>query len=240
MAQPEYKPAIQTRAEPRVAIDEGLRAYMLKVYNLMALGVAGTAIVALFMAANPALMTAVAGGVMKWVLFAAVLGLGWFAPRLIFSGSAATAWLAYGAYAVLWGLLIAPMIAFYMGKDPAIVVRALLITAATFGATSLYGYVTKRDLSGFAGFFVIASIGLLIAIVVNAFFLQSTMFSLITSILVVLVFAGITAWETQNIKEMYAEGDMSRHAIFGAFMLYGSFVTMFIHILNILGIMNDD
>ena len=231
-------------ATTAAAVDEGLRSYMLRVYNYMALGVAWTAIVALFMGANPPLMAAVALGPMKWVLFIGVLALGWFAPRLIFSGNAAMAYLAYGAYATLWGLLISPMIAFFMGTNPAIVVRALLITAVMFGATSLAGYVTKKDLSGFSGFFFMASIGLLIAIVVNAIFFQSTMMSLITSGLVVLLFAGITAWETQQIKEMYYEGDVPEaarsKAIFGAFMLYGSFITLFIHILNILGIMSED
>ncbi len=240
------KTVARTGTAAGAALDEGLRAYMLRVYNYMALGVAWTAIVALFMAANPALMMTVAGGMMKWVLFAAILGLGFFAPRLIFSGNAATAYLAYGAYATLWGLLIAPMIAYFMGSPEGgnMVVRALLITAITFGATSLAGYVTKKDLSGFASFFMIATIGLLIAIVVNAIFFQSTMMSLITSILVVLVFAGITAWETQQIKAMYLDGDMPAQArskaIFGAFMLYGSFVTLFIHILNILGIMGEE
>ncbi len=238
-------PATRARAGARAVIDAGLRSYMLRVYNYMALGVAWTAIVTLYVSANPALMQMVALGAMKWVLFFGVLGLGWFAPRLIFSGNAATAYVAYGAYATLWGLLISPMIAYYLHIDGGqLVVRALLITSVTFGATSLAGYVTKRDLSGFAGFFMMASIGLLVAIVVNAIFFHSTMASLITSILVVLLFSGVTAWETQSIKEMYAEGDLPAaarsKAIFGAFMLYGSFITLFIHILNILGIMSND
>ena len=242
----DLRPTAQTdaRVGARAQIDEGLRSYMLRVYNYMALGVAWTAIVTLFLGLNPPLMLTLATGIGMWVVFFALLALGWFAPRLIFSGNAATAWLAYFAYATLWGVLISPMVFFYLSMNPAIVVRALLITAITFGATSLAGYVTKKDLSGFSGFFFMASIGLLIAIVVNAIFFQSTMASLITSILVVLLFAGITAWETQTIKEMYVEGDLPEtarsKAIFGAFALYGSFVTLFIHILNILGIMSSD
>ena len=240
----ETRTVSRTGAGARAEVDVGLRSYMLRVYNYMALGVAWTAIVALFMAGNPNLMMTIAMGPAKWVLFIAILALGWFAPRIIFSGSAAMAYGAYALYATLWGVLISPMIAFFMGTHPELIVRALLITAITFGATSLAGYVTKRDLSGFAGFFMMASIGLLIAIVVNALFFQSEMMSLITSILVVLVFAGVTAWETQSIKEMYVAGDLDdvarSKAIFGAFMLYGSFVTMFIHILNILGIMSED
>jgi uncharacterized protein len=246
MADFRYTSQVQSRAgATRAEIDQGLRSYMLGVYNYMALGVAVTGIVSLALAANPALMATIALGPMKWVLFFGVLGLGLFAPRLIFSGNTALAHAAYWGYAVLWGLLISPLIAFYMHADGgALVTRAFLITAATFGATSLAGYVTKRDLSGFASFFFMASIGLVIAIVVNAIFFQSVGASLVTSILVVLLFSGITAYETQMIKEMYYEGDAPGLAkgksIFGAFALYGSFITMFVHILNILGIMNRD
>ena len=246
MAELKYKTAAQSQTGVRTGeIDEGLRSYMLGVYNYMALGVAFTAIVSLFVANSPALMATIALGPMKWVLFIAILGLGWFSPRLIFGGNTALAHGSYWLYAGLWGVLISPMIAYYMGLDGGqLVVRALGITAITFAATSLAGYVTKRDLSGLAGFFMIATIGLLIAIVVNAIFFQSVGMSLVTSCLVVLVFAGITAYETQVIKEMYVTGEggtaMKQKSIFGAFMLYGSFITMFIHILNILGIMNSD
>ena len=233
----------RTGAAGRAAVDAGLRSYMLRVYNYMALGVAWTAVVTLFMTANPQLMATIAMG--YWVLFFAIMGLGMFAPRLIFSGNATSAYLAYGAYATLWGLFISPVIDHYMHiNGGALIFRALLITSITFGATSLAGYVTKKDLSGFAGFFMMASIGLIVAIVVNAIFFQFTMGSLITSILVVLLFSGITAWETQQIKAMYVAGDIAAaarsKAIFGAFMLYGSFITLFIHILNILGIMNNN
>jgi hypothetical protein len=177
------------------------------------------------------------------VLFFGLLGLGFFAPRLIFSGNATMAHAAYWGYAALWGLFISPMIALYLGQAPDLIIRALGITAVTFAATSLVGYTTKRDLSGFGTFFLIASIGLIIAMLVNVVFFQSTMMSLVTSGIVVLLFAGVTAFETQQIKAMYVEGDAvgiaQGKAIFGAFMLYGSFITLFIHILNILGIMRS-
>jgi FtsH-binding integral membrane protein len=215
---------------------------MLGVYNYMALGVAVTGIIAMAVAANPAVLSMVSS--LSLVLFLGILGLGFFAPKLIFSGNTAMAHGAYWAYVALWGLAIAPLISHYLGINPSIVVRAFLITAATFGATSLAGYVTKRDLSGFGGFFMMASIGLVIAILVNAIFFQSVGASLVTSILVVLLFSGVTAYETQMIKEMYYEGDAPGLAkgksIFGAFALYGSFITLFVHILNILGIMSRD
>jgi FtsH-binding integral membrane protein len=242
MADTRYQNQAQTRARTRAEIDQGLRSYMLGVYNYMALGVAATAIITLAVASNPAALAVVYS--LKWVFFIGILAMGFFAPRMIFSGNTALAHGAYWGYVALWGLAIAPMVGTYLGIDSSLVVRAFLITAVTFGATSLAGYVTKRDLSGFGAFFLMASIGVIIAMLVNVFFFQSTMFSLITSVIVVLLFAGVTAYETQMIKEMYVEGDAAGVAkgksIFGAFALYGSFITLFVHILNILGIMRSE
>jgi FtsH-binding integral membrane protein len=237
MAQVRY----QDRTQTQVQLDQGLRSYMLGVYNYMALGVALTAIIVMAVASSPAALATVYA--LKWPLFFGTLGLGFFAPRLIFSGNTAMAHAAYWGYAALWGLMIAPMVGHYLAVDASMVFRAFLLTAVTFGATSLVGYVTKRDLSGFSAFFMIASIGIIIAMVINAIFVGSTMMSLITSIATVLLFAGITAWETQSIKQMYVEGDMPAvrsKSIFGAMQLYGSFVTLFVHLLNILGIMNNE
>lgn len=237
MAESRYQ--TPTQAQTRAVVDQGLRSYMLGVYNYMALGVAVTALITMAVAMSPAAMATVYS--LKWVFFIAILGMGFFAPRLLFSANAAVAHGAYWGYVALWGLAIAPMVGAYLAVGPEMVYRAFLVTAVTFGATSLAGYVTKRDLSGFAAFFMMASIGIIIAMLVNVFFFQSTMFSLITSVITVLLFAGITAYETQQIKEMYHEGDNPGVArgksIFGAFMLYGSFVTMFVHILNIFGIL---
>ena len=240
MAEVRYQPRPQSQTQ--VQIDQGLRSYMMGVYNYMALGVAATAIITMAVASNEAAMQTVYG--LKWVFFIGILGLGFMAPRLILSGSTTTAHAAYWSYVALWGLAIAPMVYRYLSIDPSIVYQAFLISAATFGATSLAGYVTKRDLSGLSAFFMMASIGIIIAMLVNVFFFQSTFFSLMTSIVTVLLFAGITAYETQQIKEMYVEGDNAGIAtgksIFGAFALYGSFITLFIHILNILGIMRSE
>jgi uncharacterized protein len=240
MAESRYQ--TQVRTETRAEIDQGLRSYMLGVYNYMALGVAATAIITMAVASNPAALAAVYS--LKWIFFIAIIGMGFLAPRLIFSANPAVAHGAYWGYVALWGLAIAPMVGTFLAIDAGIVYRAFLITAATFGATSLAGYVTKRDLSGFAAFFMMASIGIIIAMLVNVFFVQSSMMSLITSVVTVLLFAGVTAYETQQIKEMYVEGDAPGVArgksIFGAFMLYGSFITLFIHILNILGIMRNE
>ncbi|HNS85477.1 MAG TPA: Bax inhibitor-1/YccA family protein [Parvularculaceae bacterium] len=234
--------ATTARADGRV-IDEGLRQYMLGVYNYMAMAVAGTGFVSLAVASNPSLVTAIAGTPLKWVMFAAILGIGWFAPRVIFSGSKAAAHGLFWVYALAWGALIAPMLfAFNAAGAAQEIYKAFFITASVFGATSLYGYTTKKDLSGMATFLFMASIGLLIAIVLNVLIFQSTIMSLVTSGAVVLAFSAVTAYETQMIKEMYREGGAAndRASIFGAFALYGSFVTLFVHILNILGIMRSD
>jgi hypothetical protein len=218
-------------------IDVGLRAYMLRIYNYMALGVAFTGIVAMAVASNPQIMSAVALGPFKWVLFVGVIGLGMMSGRLISTGSLTVAHGAYWLYAAMWGALIAPMFYLYTGES---IVRVFFITAGAFAGTSLYGYTTKRDLSTMGRFLVMSTFGILIAILANMFIFQSTGFHYLMSIVVVLVFAGLTAYETQMIKEMYYEGDaadtMTRKSIFAAFALYGSFVTMFIWLLQIFGV----
>lgn len=226
-----------------LAIDQGLRQYLLGVYNYMAMAVAGTGLVSLAVASNPSLVASIAGTPLKWVLFAAILGIGWFAPRVIFSGSKTAAHGLFWIYAAAWGAMIAPMLfAFNAAGAAQEIYKAFFITASVFGATSLYGYTTKKDLSGMATFLFMASVGLLIAIVLNVLIFKSGLMSLVTSSAVVLVFSGVTAYETQMIKEMYRDGGSAndRAAIFGAFALYGSFVTLFVHILNILGIMRND
>ncbi len=226
------------------AINQGLKTYMLRVYNLMALGVAFTAVIVLFMMNNPELMKTVATGPMKWVLLIGVLALGWFSPKLIFSGSKPLAHAAFWGYALLIGAMISPMIfSFFSAGKADLVFRAFAVSSATFAAMSLFGYTTKKDLAPMGTFLVMASIGLLIAMLANAFIFKSEMMSLIVSGGAVLIFSAMTAWETQEIKEMYHEADDAgiegSKAIFGAFILYGSFVMIFIHLLNIMGIMDD-
>lgn len=233
-----------TRSQAEVAqIDEGLRSYMLRVYNYMSLGVAFTGAIAMMVAMNPAMVQALSGGLF-WVLFIGILGLGWFAPKVMMTKSVGAAQACFWAYAALWGALLGPMFYAYLAVDPMLIPQAFFITAGTFAGMSLVGYTTKKNLGPMAAFLTMAVIGLFIALLVNAFLLQSTGFSLILSIGVVLVFAGLTAYETQQIKNMYYEADgaevQTRKSIFGAFMLYGAFVVMFIHILNLLAILRGE
>lgn len=229
----------------REEIDAGLRSYMLRVYNYMALGVAFTGLIVLFMSSNPAIMVQLAVGPMKWVLFAAVMGMGFFSSKIVTMKSTFAAHAFYWVYCALWGVMISPMVAFFLQTTEGTmdVARAFFITAGMFAGASLFGYTTKKDLSGIGRFLMMAVIGLLIAMVVNIF-IASSMFSLILSAAVVLVFAGLTAYETQQIKNWYMDtlGDtqVGRLALFGALLLYGSFVTMFIHILNLLSILRSE
>ncbi len=225
----------------REQLDQGLRSYMLKVYNYMGLGIAFTALIVLYMSKNPELMQSIAMGPMKWVLFAGVIGLGWFSPKLIFSGNKFLAHGAFWLYAALWGAMISPMVAYYLGTNPQLIIEALSYTVVAFAGMSLFGYTTKKNLSAFGTFFTMAFIGVIAVSFLNLFFFQSGLFSAFISAGVIVLISGITAYETQMIKKMYYQGgNMGEKAIFGAFMLYGSFITLFIHILNLLGFMSSD
>ncbi|MBL8659373.1 MAG: Bax inhibitor-1/YccA family protein [Rhodospirillales bacterium] len=217
-------------------IDVGLREYMLRVYNYMALGVALTGVIAMLVASNPAVAQAVVGGPFVWVLFIGILGMGFIAPRIMTTGSVVAAQSCFWIYAAMWGALIAPYFLFY---TQASIARAFFVTAAAFAGMSLFGYTTKKDLTAVGRFLVMATFGILIALVVNIF-VQSTGLHLLMSIVVPVIFAGLTAYETQQIKAWYYESDAGdvahKKAIFGAFMLYGSFVTMFIWILQLFGV----
>lgn len=230
-----------SRAEAQVAdIDVGLRKYMLGVYNYMALGVAFTGIVALLVASSPAALNMIFGGPLKWVLFGGILLSGFVAPRIMTTGSVVACHTMYWVYAGMWGALIAPYLIVYTGESLA---RVFFITAAAFAGMSLWGYTTKRDLAPMGAFLAMSTIGILIALVVNIFFFQDPGFHLLLSIVVVLVFAGLTAYETQLIRNFYNEHDaadvQTRKSIFGAFMLYGSFVTMFIWLMTIFGVARE-
>ncbi len=229
-----------SRAQAEAAeIDVGLRQYMLRVYNYMALGVALTGIVSMLVAMNPNIMAAIVGGPFFWVLFAGILGMGFLAPRIMMTGSVTAGQACFWIYAAMWGALIAPY--FYMYTQESIA-RVFFITSAAFAGLSLYGYTTKKDLTAMGRFLVMATLGILIAIVVNIFIGSAALHTLV-SIIAVLVFAGLTAFQTQAIKNMYYEADSgdvtTRKAVFGAYVLYGSFITMFIFLMQLFGVARD-
>ncbi|MBC7953924.1 MAG: Bax inhibitor-1/YccA family protein [Rhodospirillaceae bacterium] len=221
-------------------IDVGLRQYMLKVYNLMASGLALTGIIAFLVASSPAATQLLFGTPLKWVVMFAPLAMVFFFSFKIESLKASTAQTIFWVFAALMGASLATVFLVFTGAS---VARTFFITAAAFGGLSLYGYTTKRDLSAFGTFLVMGLIGLMIAMVVNIF-VQSTMMQFVISAAGVLIFAGLTAWDTQKIKEMYWEADgsevASKKAIMGALTLYLDFINLFTFMLQFLGVKRDE
>jgi len=234
--------AATTRADVG-QIDEGLRAYMLRVYNYMTTGlamtgltawlVANTALVNLFYQAGPT--GALQPTILAWIAMLAPLGFVFLLSARIERMSVAGAQMAFWAFAVVMGLSLSHILLTFTGVS---VARVFFITAATFAAMSLYGYTTKRDLSGLGSFLFMGLIGIIIASIVNLF-LASAMMHWIISIVGVGVFVGLTAYDTQRIKETYYVGDdgevAGRKAIMGALRLYLDFINLFVMLIQLLG-----
>lgn len=224
-----------TGAGVGVAVDAGLRAYMLKVYNYMASAMLLTGMVAYATAHSPAMMQAIFGTPLFWVVVLAPLGLVFALSAGIHRMKASTAQTIFWIYAGLMGLSLASIFVAFTGTS---IARVFFITAAAFGGLSLYGYTTKRNLSGFGTFLVMGLIGLIVASLVNLF-LQSTGLQFVISAAGVLIFAGLTAYDTQNIKELYLASDSSEAAakksVMGALRLYLDFLNLFLFLLQFLG-----
>ena len=216
-------------------IDAGLRKYMLQVYNYMASGVLLTGIVAGAVASSPAAIEMIFGSGLSLVVmlapFAFILALSFGINKM----SAATAQAVFWAFAAVMGLSLSSIFLAYTGES---VARVFFITAGSFAGLSLYGYTTKKDLSGFGSFLIMGLIGIVIASLVNIF-LQSSAMQWMISVVGVLVFAGLTAYDTQRIKLMYSELDDSevygKKAIMGALSLYLDFINMFLMLLHLFG-----
>ncbi|WP_421856185.1 Bax inhibitor-1/YccA family protein [Oricola sp.] len=236
------------------SIDEGLRAYMIRVYNLMASGLALTALAALgtvmlatttdpsaavAQLGNGKLLTglgaALYGSPLRWVVMLAPLALVFFMGFRIERISPQTATGIFYGFAALIGLSMSSIFLVYTSAS---IVQTFFITATAFGALSIYGYTTKRDLTGMGSFLFMGLIGLILAMIVNIF-LQSSALQFAVSGIGVLVFAGLTAYDTQKIKEMYYVNDdgtvAGRKAVMGALALYLDFINMFQFLLYFLG-----
>jgi uncharacterized protein len=231
-----------------IAIDAGLRAYMLRVYNYMAAGVGLTGVIA-WLTFQAAVVTnatgqivgltpfgqAIYGGPMMLVLVLGTFGLVMFISFRIQSLQPSTALTLFMVYAGALGLMLSSVFLTYTGAS---LTRVFFISAASFGALSLYGYTTQRDLSAFGSFLVMGLFGVMIAMLVNIF-LKSTGLDFIISVLGVLIFAGLTAWDTQRIKEMYSVMDdgtaAGRKAVMGALKLYLDFLNLFLFLLRFMG-----
>lgn len=234
-----------------VAVDAGLRTYMIRVYNLMAGGIAFTGIAAwlTYQAAGGSAIQmsgrAISGltpfgqlvfnSYMPIVLFLVTLGLVFFISARIHKLQPTTAFTLFTLYAGLMGVALGMIFLQYTGVS---ITRVFFIASATFGAMSLYGYTTQRDLSGWGSFLLMGLLGLIIASVVNIW-LGSTALQFIISCIGVLVFVGLTAYDTQQIKEMYDVNDdgtaSGRKAIMGALRLYLDFLNLFLMMLQLFG-----
>jgi FtsH-binding integral membrane protein len=241
----QYQPAARVGAGARVeAIDQGLRAFMLGIYNNMAMGLAVTGIVAYgaFMAAidqSGALTsfgTAIYASPLKWVIILAPLAFVFGLSAAVHRMQPATARLVFLAFAAVMGLSMSSIFLVFTGES---IARTFFITAASFGALSLWGYTTKRDISGWGSFLFMGVIGLIIAMLVNIF-LASPAIQFAISAIGVLVFAGLTAYDTQRLKNTYdfVAGDQvaaGRASIIGALQLYLDFINLFMFLLQFMG-----
>ena len=236
------------------SIDQGLRSYMLSVYNYMAGGLAITGIVAyvvaqMAVATSPETVAVTLGNgvpltsfgaslylsALRWVVLFAPLGLVFFLSARISKMSVSAAQTSFWAFAGLMGLSLSSVFLIYTGAS---ITQTFFVTSVAFGGLSLYGYTTKRDLTAMGSFLIMGVIGLIVASLVNLF-LQSSALQFAVSVLGVLIFAGLTAYDTQKIKEMYYVGDavatMAKKAIMGALSLYLDFINMFMFLLQFMG-----
>ena len=219
----------------RVVFDEGLRQHMLRVYNYMGLGLVMTGLVAFIVGTTPALYVPIFSTPLKWVVMFAPLAFVLFFSFRMESMSASGAQTLFWAFCAVMGLSLASIFLVFTGTS---IARTFFIAAAMFGATSLYGYTTKRDLSQFGSFLIMGLIGVVIASLVNLF-LPSSALQFAISVIGIVVFVGLTAWDTQSIKEQYAENfdaeSKQKLAVFGAFSLYLNFINIFQLLLNFTG-----
>ena len=239
---------VKEARQSTVVIDEGLRAHMLKVYNYMATGILLTGIIAL-LTFKMSVVTNDSGAIvgltqigntlynsgLKWVVMLAPLGVVIYMSFGIKKMSASKAQTTFWVFASLMGLSLSSILLIYTGLS---VTRVFFICSATFGAMSIYGYTTKRDLTKLGSFLMMGLIGIIIASVVNIF-LKSSMMYFVISILGVLIFVGLTAYDTQKIKNMYSSSDtgelMGKKAVMGALTLYLDFINLFIMLLRLFG-----
>ena len=237
-----------TKTADRVDIDEGLRAYMLRVYNYMTTGLLITGLIAYFFG-KASVVTNDIGKIieltsvgnllfnspLQWIVMLAPLGMVFYLSFRINKMSLSAAQLTFWLFATLMGLSLASIFIVYTGAS---IARVFFICSATFAAMSLYGYTTKRDLTAIGGFLIMGLFGIIIASIVNIFMQSPAMYFAI-SIIGVLIFVGLTAYDTQKIKNMYyaadSETQSGKKAIMGALTLYLDFINLFIMLLRLFG-----
>lgn len=216
--------------------DAGLRAYMQKVYNYMSVALAITGLVAFLLASSESAMMAIFGSPLKWVVMFAPLAFAFFFGFKVQNMSFSTAQTCLWIFAGLMGLSLSTIFVAYTGSS---IARVFFITASLFLVMSLYGYSTKRDLTGLGSFLMMGVIGIVIASIVNIF-MQSTGLQMAISIIAVLLFTGLTAYDTQKTKQIYymvagnAEAS-GKAAVMGALNLYMDFINLFVALIQLIG-----
>ncbi|HUN76614.1 MAG TPA: Bax inhibitor-1/YccA family protein [Steroidobacteraceae bacterium] len=235
MADPNPYPYFRSAGRgARAGFDGGLRAYFIRVYNYMAGGLALTGATA-YVGAQSGLYASLVGTPWYWVLMLAPLGLVLLLGFRIQRMSLAAAQLAFWAYAGLVGLSLSGIFFVYTGES---IARVFFVTAATFAAASVYAYTTQRDLSRFGSFLFMGLIGIVIAALVNVF-LRSTALQMTVSVMGVIVFVGLAAYDTQRLRAIYVEGEdgtiAAKKSILGALALYLDFLNLFLSLLQLLG-----
>ena len=217
------------------AIDQGLRDYMMKVYNYMTSGLAISGLVAWGFSQSPTLMGAIYGTALQWVVMLAPLGFIFFLGARLQKMSLSAAQMTFWAFAAVMGISLSYIFIVFTGVS---IVRVFLITSCTFAAMSIYGYTTKRDLTKLGSFLMMGLIGIIIASIVNLF-LQSSAMQFVISCVGVLVFVGLTAYDTQRIKSTYYQvagtAFAGKAAIMGALTLYLDFINLFIMLMQLFG-----
>ncbi len=219
-----------------VSFDAGLRDYMVKVYNMMAVALGISGLIAFLTASSPVLMNAIFGTPLSWVVMLAPLAFVFFLGYKINSVPAETARNYLWIFSALMGVSLSTIFVVYTGTS---IARVFFISAATFGLTALYGYTTKKDLTAMGSFMIMGLIGLIVASLVNIF-LKSSALHFATSLLGIVIFIGLTAYDSQKVKQMYyyASGSAdaaSRAAVIGALSLYMDFINLFMMMLNFFG-----
>lgn len=230
------KTSFASSASRTSTFDSALRDYMVKVYQYMSIALAISGLVAFMVASSPALMQAIFGTPLAFVVMLAPLGFVIFFGIKLKSISAEKAKSFLWIYSALMGLSLATIFAVYTATS---ITRVFLITASTFGAMSIYGYTTKKDLTSFGSFLIMGLIGIMIASIINIF-LKSSGLDFAISLLGVFIFIGLTAYDTQRIKQTYyhfAGNDemVSKMAVMGALNLYMDFINLFIILLRFFG-----
>ncbi len=220
-----------------VTFDAGLQAHFRRVYNMMAGGLVVTGLVAWFVAHSPALLQLFFGTPLQWVVIFSPLVIVFFGltPRRVQMMSFSAAAGLYFLLTALFGISLASIFLIYSGQS---IARVFFITAGMFAGMSIFGYTTKRDLSGMGSLMMMGLLGIIIASIVNIF-MQSAMVQFVSSVIGVVVFTGLIAWDTQYIKETYraslSQDSASKMAVMGALSLYLNFINLFMMLLRLMG-----